>query len=479
MISNEKNILKHILLKDFSLFAHYFWNILYPGFGPLQEYQEIICNKISKDDTWNKLVVNIAPAHGKSTLITQLYSTWLLAKNPQTKIFIGTYSNRLVLQQMDAIRTILRSREYHELFGNEVQISSTVDQQTLVKTKTLGYIVGVTPSPKATMTGFQYDIALLDDIQKAQDSTNANELQKCIDWFSGSFASRGLPNSRLINIQQRISPQDLSGYMHQKYRNQKGYQRLVLPVIDENGKPLRKDFSEDHIHSLRMGMDEAEWSSQYMQKPLLQNINRPIERRHFMDLSHISESHDLKHFVVSVDPNSSGKEHADRTGIIVFGLWGPKSGGSWMATIEHIGNIPMDFMNQIKEIDIILKKFGREYPNKIQLLVENKSNGASLIPWYESKIKTFSRDFELKVIPYNPTGNKVTRFANVIPHIQRGLFGFRSKVANLDEFFDQVCDYGCKYDDLKDALSQFLISNQKLFQVQQKRRQICPQMVFY
>src|SRR5437868_5360741 len=63
-----------------------------------------------------RLVCNIPPGHGKSTLLSY-WIAWCLAKYPDSRFLYISYAQTLAASHTDTVRRIMLSREYRELFN--------------------------------------------------------------------------------------------------------------------------------------------------------------------------------------------------------------------------------------------------------------------------------------------------------------------------------------------------------------------------
>ena len=99
---------------------------VYPGYktGPhhykLAQIFEDIANGKKK-----RVIVNIAPRHGKSELISYLAPAWFLGKFPHKKIIMASHTADLAVNFGRRVRNLVGSSAYHDVFSDvELQADS-------------------------------------------------------------------------------------------------------------------------------------------------------------------------------------------------------------------------------------------------------------------------------------------------------------------------------------------------------------------
>lgn len=114
---------------------------------------------------------------------------------------------------------------------------------------------------------------IIDDANKPADIYSQTMRDKCLRYFEETLLSRLNDSKTLIlNIQQRLHIEDLSGHLKRKY----GYPSLVKPLLDINGVcQLPSQYSPERIAELRT--DETMFQAQYQQEPTVEK-GRIIKR---------------------------------------------------------------------------------------------------------------------------------------------------------------------------------------------------------
>ena len=99
---------------------------VYPGYkvGPhhlklAQIFEDIAAGKKKR------VIVNIAPRHGKSELISYLAPAWFLGKYPQKKIIMSSHTADLAVNFGRRVRNLVGSENYRDIFPQiELQADS-------------------------------------------------------------------------------------------------------------------------------------------------------------------------------------------------------------------------------------------------------------------------------------------------------------------------------------------------------------------
>src|SRR5947209_4874880 len=92
--------------RDFKLFVKLAWPVIEPGREFVNGWHlDAICEHLTaiSDGEIRRLLVNMPPRHGKSSLISALWSAWLLLNNPAIRLLCGSYA--LNLATRDNLKT--------------------------------------------------------------------------------------------------------------------------------------------------------------------------------------------------------------------------------------------------------------------------------------------------------------------------------------------------------------------------------------
>lgn len=265
---------------------------VYPGFkiGPHHRklakiFQDVI------DGKKKRVIINIAPRHGKSEFSSYLFPAYFLGKFPNKKIIMGTHTASLSEDFGRRVRNLIESEEYQELFPN----TTIADDQKAAGKWSTGaggqyYAAGV----GGALAGRGADLFVIDDPHSEQDVKSNSRLafDTAWSWFQTGPLQRLMPGGAIIVIMTRWSLLDLTGRLiDYQTRNPDSlpWEIVELPAIlereDENGEIVEKSlwpeqWPIDTLRSVRASMDPRYWNAQYMQQPTSES-SAIIARKHW------------------------------------------------------------------------------------------------------------------------------------------------------------------------------------------------------
>ena len=155
-----------------------------------------------------KLVCNIPPGHGKSTLLS-FWIAWCMSRYPDSRFLYISYAATLAASHTDTVRRIMMLREYKELFRVELRTDSKAKDYFQT---TAGGAVGAFGSSGA-ITGRDAGLPglsrfsgalILDDPHKPDEVFSATMREKVIQNYRDTIqqSARGV-NVPIIRIGQR------------------------------------------------------------------------------------------------------------------------------------------------------------------------------------------------------------------------------------------------------------------------------------
>ena len=219
----HKAVYQEALKASFLRFMRYFHKKHYNQSFIVADHHEKIIRalyKVYRGET-TRLIINIAPRYGKTLIAVKNFIAWCLANNPSAAFIHLSYSDSLALDNSEAIRDLVTSAEYQELFpGVHIKKDSnaknkwyTTQNGGVYATASGGQITGfgagaVSPSGK-------FDGAIIiDDPIKPEDAESTTIRERINQRYDSTIKNR--VNSRqtpIIVIMQRLHPEDLCGYL--------------------------------------------------------------------------------------------------------------------------------------------------------------------------------------------------------------------------------------------------------------------------
>lgn len=251
----------------------------------LDKIQDVIDGKTTR------LNLNLCPRSGKTTVLLWLV-VYTLTKDPKSQIIYTSFNQELLTTVSQQIANIMQNPIYQAMYGQsftqEDMETDPIDdfwkdylQQTEKKIKFSSRKI-VTPqggvvlfnSIGAALTGFGVQrrgikgftgFLALDDADKPTDVRSQKIREKTHIYFQETLLSRlNNPDAPILNTQQRLHLDDLSGFLEKTY----GFEVFKFPLLDSDGIcNLPKQYTPERIKELQV--DNYTFSAQYQQEPII------------------------------------------------------------------------------------------------------------------------------------------------------------------------------------------------------------------
>lgn len=156
------------------------------------------------DKEIDRLMVWMPPRHGKTYLITQLFSAYWLYRYPDQTVAICGNSQRFVNKLSRSVR------DFYQASGCKVRHDASATQAW--ETPEGGGLWGAGPTGQGM--GYGFSLGIVDDVLKAQDAPSVTYRAKIRRWYEETFYSRQhFDGAAIICVQQRLHEDDLAGYL--------------------------------------------------------------------------------------------------------------------------------------------------------------------------------------------------------------------------------------------------------------------------
>lgn len=464
---NKEYIGYLLLQKGFETWFRYMFRVL--------EGKPFICEELHQglfeyfEKLYNQDVIrcsiNVPPRAGKTTL-AKYFIVYCLTRNPKSNFIYTSFSQMLLSDIAREIAQILESPIYKAMYPSQSQLqveeSNPIDdfwREYLYKTEgkniysnkkivtSQGGII-LFASLGSTITGFGAGIRgvkgftgalVLDDANKPADIRSQVMRENVLRYYEETLLSR-LNNSKaaIINIQQRLHLEDLSGYLIDKYN----FDVLRKPLLNENGVcTLPQQYTNERIEELKL--NAFMFSSQYQQSPVPLGGNM-IKSNWF---KYYNEHPLYEKIFITGDTALKTKEHNDFS---VFCVWGKFEGCLYL--IDMIRG-KWEAPELIKVTESLINRY-RIFKEKrlFEVLIEDKASGTGLI-------QTLKRTCLIPIKPIQVDKDKVTRVHDALPFIANGYvylpfnaqYSFNKDLINECELF--AMDMSHKHDDIVDNIT--------------------------
>ena len=467
---NYELIGKRLIQKGFIYWFRYLFRviegtpfILEPLHNGLFEYFDKVYKGVI-----TRLNVNVPPRSGKTTLATYLV-VFALTINSRSNIIYTSFSQSLLNDIAMRVRDILEHPAYKALYPNPISYqeeeSNPIDDfwaeylkketgRNTYSTKKITTVKGgvcLFSSIGSQITGYGAGLRnakgftgalIIDDANKPADMRYPVMREKVVRYYEETLLSR-LNNSNvpIINIQQRLHIEDLSGTLKEKYH----FETLKRPLIDDNGVcQLPSQYTPERIEELKV--NNYMFTAQYQQEPII--LGGAVIKREWFKYYNPSIKYDYSRLIIAADTAMKVKEHNDYTVFMVGGI----------TTDNHLHVIDM-VRGKYEAPD--LKKIALELFEKYKydeqtglacsgIYVEDKASGTGLI-------QELSRA-GVPIIGLTSDKDKLTRLESVLTYIASGQvllpydegYGFNPALIAECEAFTR--DDSHAHDDIVDAL---------------------------
>lgn len=417
-----------------------------------------------------RVTINVPPRSAKTTL-AKYFIAYSWTCNPCCNFIYTSYSEDLLKSISKELAYILEHPVYKAMYPQtryfaEDEISKPADdfweeylrketgKNTYSSKKITTYAGGTClfSAMGAQITGYGAGIRnaqnfsgalIIDDGNKPADMRSQTMREKVLRFYEETLLSR-LNNSNvpIINIQQRLHVEDLSGLLDKKYH----FYKLVKPLLDEKGVcQLPTQYTPERIKELQS--NNYMFQAQYQQEPFILGGN-VIKGEWFRYYSTIKE-YRYKRILISADTAMKVKEHNDYSVFI--------AGGVTDDNHLHILDIlrgKWEAPELEKMAVMIWNKFKRNPKTGLScngMYIEDKASGSYLIQCLKTK-------YGIPIIGLQADKDKLTRVEGILTYLESGCvylpedkhYGFNPDLLAECEGFSR--DMSHLHDDQVDAL---------------------------
>ena len=357
-----------------------FINHVYPGYKVGEHHKRLA--QIFEDIANGKkkrVIVNIAPRHGKSELISYLAPAWFLGKYPHKKIIMASHTADLAVNFGRRVRNLVGSEAYHDIFPDvELQADSKSASRWGTNHNGEYFAIGV----GGALAGRGADLFIIDDPHSEQDAKlgRADVFKPAWEWFQSGPIQRLMPGGAIIVVMTRWSKLDLTGEIVNQMIKQEGvdeWEVVEFPAIIEDPttheeKPLWPEFWPiQELQAKRAALDVRYWNAQYMQNPTSEE--GALIKREWWRIWEKERPPECEFTIMSLDAAQEKNTRADYNALTTWGVF----------FNEETNNYNIILLNSIKERlefpelkDLVLREYKDWEPDAF--IVEKKSNGAAL-----------------------------------------------------------------------------------------------------
>lgn len=347
---------------------------VYPGYkvGPhhaklAQIFEDIAAGKKKR------VIVNIAPRHGKSEMISYLAPAWFLGKHPHKKVIMASHTADLAVNFGRRVRNLVGSDPYHDIFPQvELQADSKSASRWGTNFNGEYFAIGV----GGALAGRGADLFIIDDPHSEQEAKQGRPdvFLPAWEWFQSGPIQRLMPGGAIIIVMTRWSKLDLTGQVidhMMKNDDSAEWEVIEFPAI-LNEKPLWPDFwSLDELLSKKADMDPRYWQAQYMQEPTSEE--GALIKREWWNVWEEDTPPECDYLIMSLDAAQEANTRADYNALTVWGIFENRDTKTKNLILLNAVKERLEYP-ELKEL--VLAQYKEWKPDSF--IVEKKSNGAVL-----------------------------------------------------------------------------------------------------
>lgn len=255
----------------------------------------------------NNICIMVPPRHSKSMVFNVMGPVWLWLSYPIKAVSIS-HTGGLASSMNSKRHKIINSKEFKELF-TDIHID-TNSASMIVDTRG-GELYSLN---RNAFTGYGGDVIVNDDLTNAETARkDQQEMANAWAYYQNTMPSRiNDPEKCIImNIQQRLAPNDIAGHIMNDPILSKRYVFVTLPAIFQEdthliypisgeiitfkkGDSLWPERFKDNYAGLRAEVGEAIFETQYLQNPIASDktVIKPsmITVKHIAEVPNINEA---------------------------------------------------------------------------------------------------------------------------------------------------------------------------------------------
>ena len=367
----EREQIKNVGQQDILAFADH----VYPGYkvGPHHKRLARIFEDIAAGKK-KRVIVNIAPRHGKSELISYLAPAWFLGKYPHKKVIMASHTADLAVDFGRRVRNLVADEKYKDIFPQiELQQDSKSASRWGTNFKGEYFAIGV----GGALAGRGADLFIIDDPHSEQEAkqNRAEVFTPAWEWFQSGPLQRLMPGGAIIVVMTRWSKLDLTAQIiNHMTQNEDADQWEVVefPAILPSGKALWPDFwPVEELEAKRIGMDPRYWQAQYMQNPTAEA--GALIKREWWQIWEKDSPPQCEFVIMSLDAAQESNNRADYNALTTWGVFFNENTANYNIILLNSVKKRLEFPELKK---LVLEEYKEWEPDAF--IVEKKSNGAAL-----------------------------------------------------------------------------------------------------
>jgi predicted phage terminase large subunit-like protein len=385
---------------SFAFFARYFFKARKGTKFQLSDHHEQIVRDL--EDLFHgrvqNLIINCPPRYSKTELCIVLFVAWCYAKNPQCEFMHLSYSSTLAMVNSDAIREVLKSKEFQQLWP-DLAIKPNADSKQAWDTTAGGRFYAQHAGGSVTGFGagrmdewdgetFKFSGCLLVDDPLKPDDARHDTLREGVNrrWSETIQSRRNSPRTPTLCIMQRIHKADFTATLASDpdfIAAPGGFRHTKMQALIDEGLPTERSLwpAKHSVQALKAMRDKRNergdvnpvakesFDAQYQQEPtpIGGGLIKETWWRYYSDRDQVLQR--CTAFWITADTAYTEDTANDPTALQLWGAEGVKR----LYLIDRLHGW-WEFPDLIKKANA----FWAKWPRAKRFYIENKATGISL-----------------------------------------------------------------------------------------------------
>ena len=392
-----------------------------------------------------RLIINMPPRHTKSEFASYLFPSWVIGREPKTKIIQTTHTAELAVTFGRKVRNLIATTEYQNIFDSvNLQADSKAAGRWSTNHGGEYFAAGV----GGAITGRGADLLIIDDPHSEQDALSDTAMEHAYEWYTSGPRQRMQPGGAIVIVMTRWSLRDLT----EKVLKAQGYDEqadkwevIEFPALMPSGKPCWPEYwDQKELEGVRASLSASKWNAQWQQNPISQE--GAIIKKDWWQRWDNPEVPQLEYVIQSYDTAFSRSETADYSAITTWGVFYPKQDGPANLILLDSKKGRWDFPELKNQA---LEQYNFWEPETV--IIEAKASGTPLTQEL--------RQLGIPVVNFTPSkGNdKLTRVHAVSTLFESGMI-WAPDERWADEVIEECAAFpNGDHDDLVDSTTQALL----------------------
>ena len=421
---NADQATAQMCLRHLWYFVREFWATVVPNELIWNWHMKAICDEVQRVDERvferkekeHDLIANVPPGTSKTKIVCVLATAWELARKPDLRIFVGSYSDMAVLGISDDLKIVMRSEKYRAFFPS-TQILKGKDSMHLFRTTANGEFYAFAVG--GTLTSKHADILKIDDPINPKLAATEKGLETANEFMSKTLPTRKVDKlvTPTILIMQRLHTNDPTGFILSRKKDKIRHVCLPAELSNRTTAEYRDSYVDGLLDPVRLGrgvlsemkidLGAVGYAGQFEQSPVVDGGNI-IKREwyQFIDADIFTRMRRNEPFQFWLDTANTEKTQNDPTGFLVS----CKIGNDLY--LSHAMTRRLESPELLKAIPLWLRANG--YSSASTLRIEPKANGQAIT-------QLIRRMSGINVVATpTPKDSKLTRLNACAPKVEAG-----------------------------------------------------------